>query len=122
MKLSPITSRRPSMKKKNVTWSDKEHLVIKEFLHEANELLNIFDKVTMLLGPDININNNLPNINDIEIPEFKWDPILTNSCNLLDEKLQKIQPIHITENIESLNPELLNYLNVNLNEENVQPE
>lgn len=56
-RLSPIPPRicRPDMKQ--VTWSDSQKKIVNDLMNEANSLMEMFDQVAMLLGPDIKLHN-----------------------------------------------------------------
>lgn len=57
-RLSPIPQRQPSRPNvKQVTWSDSQVKVVSDLIQEANALLEMFDQVSMLLGPDIKLHN-----------------------------------------------------------------
>lgn len=108
MRLSPVLPRRRRPNLKTVTWSDSQQRAVNELITEASALIDMFDQVSMLLGPDINLND-VKHINaDDVIPPFKYDSILTESCNLLEQKLAKLRPVKFKE-IEELSPELLKY-------------
>lgn len=56
MTLSPMVHRRTvSTKKKSVTWNDAHHKAVNDLLNEASQLIQIFDQVSMLLGPNLNL-------------------------------------------------------------------
>nr|XP_029723256.1 uncharacterized protein LOC109403871 [Aedes albopictus] len=102
MRLSPIPPRRPRPNKKTVTWSDTQHRAVSDLLHEATALVDMFDHVSMLLGPDIKLHS-IPPQEDFKLPPPKWEPLLSKSCDLLEEKLAKVR--HLT--FEDLDEELL---------------
>ncbi|EAT45981.1 AAEL002814-PA [Aedes aegypti] len=102
MRLSPIPPRRPRPNKKTVTWSDTQHRAVSDLLHEATALVDMFDHVSMLLGPDIKLHS-IPPQEDFKLPPPKWEPLLTKSCDLLEEKLAKVR--HLT--FEDLDNDLL---------------
>lgn len=56
-RLSPVPPRvfRPDMKQ--VTWSDSQKKIVNDLMNEANSLMEMFDQVAMLLGPDIKLHN-----------------------------------------------------------------
>lgn len=108
MTLSPIPIRRPRLNKKSVTWSDPHHIsAVSELITEASALVNIFDQVALILGPDIKLNK-LPPKEDYSLPSLKWDPLLTRSCDILEDKLNELRPVKLRE-IKKLSPELLQY-------------
>lgn len=91
MRLSPIPPRMKSYKKKTVTWSDSQQKSVTKLLSEASALINIFDQLSIILGPELKLkfNDSLENDSEeIKIPPSKWDPILTESCKLLQEKIK----------------------------------
>lgn len=77
-RLSPVPQRYARTTTKQVTWSDSQVkgciflrsfarkllffflsliLVVSELIHEASALIEMFDQVAMLLGPDIKLHN-----------------------------------------------------------------
>lgn len=68
-RLSPIPPRvfRPDMKQ--VTWSDSQIKIVNELMSEANALMDMFDQVAMLLGPDIKLHNVSGNFFFLEFEE-----------------------------------------------------
>uniref|UniRef100_A0AAG5CX27 Uncharacterized protein n=1 Tax=Anopheles atroparvus TaxID=41427 RepID=A0AAG5CX27_ANOAO len=96
MRLSPIPPRRPRRpNQKTVTWSDRQHRAVSKLLNEASALVDMFDHVSLLLGPDIKLHK-LPPQQEFNLPPPKWEPLLTKSCDLLEEKLAQVQ--HLTLN------------------------
>lgn len=94
MRLSPVHPRRPPRpNKKTVTWSDTQHRAVSDLLHEATALVDMFDQVSMLLGPDIKLHA-IPPQEEFKLPPPKWEPLLTKSCDLLEEKLALVR--HLT--------------------------
>lgn len=94
MHLSPVPRRVPTKnsKGKSVTWNDKE-LVVTRLLTETSALIEIFDQMAMRLGPNVELKHpTVPHIEPIVIPESKWNAMLTDSCNLLEEKLLNFRP------------------------------
>lgn len=93
MRLSPILPRTRSHKKKTVSWNDTQQEAVVNLLHEASALIDIFDQMSIILGPEVKLNN-LPEkpMETVEIPKSKWDPILTESCNSLQEKITNFKP------------------------------
>lgn len=56
MRLSPAVHRRAdSTKKKSVTWSDTHQQLLNNLLNEASNLIQLFDQVSILLGPKLNL-------------------------------------------------------------------
>lgn len=95
MRLSPIPPKpfMTSTKRKSVTWNDGNHGAVKELLSEASALIDIFDQMSMILGPEVQLNAPIMrSADDIIIPASKWDPVLTESCNSLEEKLRNFKP------------------------------
>lgn len=93
MHLSPLPARRSNVKRKSVTWSDAQHQAVTELMFEATALLEVFDNVAMLIGPDLNAP--LPQNVTFEtqkMPESKWQPILEKTSLDLDECLKHFQP------------------------------
>ncbi|XP_058452123.1 uncharacterized protein LOC131430884 isoform X2 [Malaya genurostris] len=94
MRLSPVLPRKPRPNKKTVTWSDTQHRAVSNLIHEATALVDMFDQVSMLLGPDIKLHAVKPQEEEFELPPPKWEPLLTKSCHLLQEKLEQVR--HLT--------------------------
>ncbi|XP_050069921.1 uncharacterized protein LOC126558030 [Anopheles maculipalpis] len=94
MRLSPIPPRRPrAPNQKTVTWSDRQHRAVSKLINEASALVDMFDHVSLLLGPDISLHK-LPPQQEFRLPPAKWEPLLTKSCDLLEEKLAQVR--HLT--------------------------
>lgn len=97
MRLSPITPR-PSTGngiRKSVSWDDRQHQAVSELLTEASALIDVFDQMSMILGPEVPLHSIPRESSDmLAIPPSKWDPILSESCDLLNEKLQNFKPRH----------------------------
>ncbi len=93
MHLSPLPARRPNIKRKSVTWSDAQHQAVSELMFEATALLDVFDNVAMLIGPELNVRLT-PNatFESLKLPESKWQPVLQKSSRELDECLKFFQP------------------------------
>lgn len=91
MTLSPL-QRRPksNKKKKSVTWNDRQ-LAVTKLLTEASALIDIFNEVSIMLGPEMSLNQ-IPTGESVYIPKSKWDPILTESCNDLENALTNYRP------------------------------
>ncbi|KAJ6639253.1 hypothetical protein Bhyg_11995, partial [Pseudolycoriella hygida] len=53
MHLSPIPPRKANYRSKSVTWSDAQHRAVSELMFEASALLDVFDNVALLIGPDL---------------------------------------------------------------------
>jgi hypothetical protein len=56
-RLSPIPQRIYRPDTKQVTWSDTQKKIVNDLMNEANSLLEMFDQVALLLGPDIKLSN-----------------------------------------------------------------
>lgn len=93
---------------KHVTWSDTQQRVITELVTEASALMEMFDQVSLLLGPNIRLNET-PVLDDSHMPPFKLDVLLKNSCDLLEEKINQIKPITLVDTEKLLSPEWLEY-------------
>lgn len=100
MTLSPMESRRgivdgKSAKKKSVTWNDRQ-LAVTKLINEASALIDIFNEVSCMIGPDMNlkcsINMATQNSTEPSIPESKWQPILCESCNDLQKTITNFKP------------------------------
>lgn len=100
MTLSPMENRRKSVdgkstKKKSVTWNDRQ-LAVTKLINEASALIDIFNEVSCVIGPEMNlkcsINMAAQNPMELNIPESKWQPILSESCNDLQKRLINFQP------------------------------
>lgn len=109
MRLSPVPLRHRRPHSKRVTWSDSQQKIVTNLVSEANALINIFDQVTMLLGPDLRLNPT-PKFDENPLPPFKMDSLLKTSCDVLEEKIMKIKPIQLLE-MDKLKAELEKYAN-----------
>lgn len=101
MHLSPIPARRANFKRKSVTWSDAQHQAVSELMFEASALLDVFDNVAMLIGPDLNAK--LPpkaTFETLKLPESKWQPVLEKSSKDLEECLKDFQPHVFSKSFE----------------------
>jgi hypothetical protein len=96
MRLSPIPPRVRRPNKKIVTWSDAQHKAVSKLISEANALQDIFDKVSMLLGPDIKVHD-VPDVADYKMPPSKWDALLSESCDRLEAQLNSYEPLDVRE-------------------------
>ncbi|XP_053680415.1 uncharacterized protein LOC128731330 [Anopheles nili] len=97
MRLSPVPPRRPrGPNQKTVTWSDRQHRAVSKLLTEASALVDMFDHVSLLLGPDITLHK-LPPQQEFHLPPAKWEPLLTKSCDLLEEKLAQVCNLSLSE-------------------------
>lgn len=56
-RLSPIPQKAAQVNSRQVTWSDSQIKVVSDLIKEANALMNMFDQVAMLLGPDVKLHN-----------------------------------------------------------------
>lgn len=92
MRLSPLPPKRATIKKKTVSWSDTQERAVTELISEASALMDAFDEVSMLLGPNLQLNDTINVTETAALPESKWDPILTQSCQTLAEELKKFKP------------------------------
>ncbi|XP_052866510.1 uncharacterized protein LOC128272686 [Anopheles cruzii] len=101
MRLSPIPPRRPrAPNQKTVTWSDRQHRAVSKLLTEASALVDMFDHVSLLLGPDIELHK-LPPQQEFSLPPPKWEPLLAKSCDLLEEKLAQVRHLSVGDFDES---------------------
>ncbi|XP_050083897.1 uncharacterized protein LOC126570292 [Anopheles aquasalis] len=97
MRLSPIPPRRPrAPNQKTVTWSDRQHRAVSRLLDEASALVDMFDHVSLLLGPDIELHK-LPPQQEFSLPPPKWEPLLVKSCDLLEEKLAQVRHLSLSD-------------------------
>lgn len=105
MTLSPMSERpKKSLKKKSVTWNDRQ-LAVTRLLNEASALIDIFDEMSMILGPEVKLNQTpCSESNAVTIPESKLNLILSESCDALQEKLINFKPNHHLDSIQILAP------------------
>ncbi|XP_053658204.1 uncharacterized protein LOC128707277 [Anopheles marshallii] len=97
MRLSPVPPRRPrAPNQKTVTWSDRQHRAVSKLINEASALVDMFDHVSLLLGPDITLHK-LPPQQEFHLPPAKWEPLLTKSCDLLEEKLAQVRHLSLSD-------------------------
>lgn len=96
MTLTPV-EKRPSnsMKKKSVTWNERQ-LAVTKLINEASALIDIFNEVSIMIGPEMNLKLPKDEINpsSLSIPKSKWEPILSESCSDLQETLTNFKPRH----------------------------
>jgi hypothetical protein len=98
MRLLPVPPRIRRPNKKIVSWSDAQHKAVSKLITEANALQKMFDKVSMLLGPDITVQDiPEPKAEDYKLPPSKWDAMLTESCDRLEEQLKSFTPLSLEE-------------------------
>lgn len=94
MTLSPLQKRSKykTKNKKNVTWNDHQ-LAVNTLINEASALIDIFNEVSLMIGPEIQLNNtSLIHEKNVDIPKSQWQPILFESCKHLEESLANFQP------------------------------
>lgn len=90
MTLAPVHKRIGfSKKRKSVTWRDRQHAII-ELLNETSTLIDIFAEVSIMLGPQIELNP-IPQLDSIEIKDSEWEPKLSDSCDILEKSLFNFQ-------------------------------
>uniref|UniRef100_A0A1Q3FSL8 Uncharacterized protein n=1 Tax=Culex tarsalis TaxID=7177 RepID=A0A1Q3FSL8_CULTA len=123
MRLSPVPPRKPrAPNKKTVTWSDTQHRAVSELLQEATALVDMFDQVSMLLGPDIKLHAIPPPSQDeFQLPPPKWEPLLVKSCDLLEEKLARVRHLNFDDLDDLMQPVELRHTNNNNNNGRTQP-
>lgn len=92
-RLSPIPMRERRPNKKEVTWSDSQVRVVSDLINEANALMDMFDQVAMLLGPDIKLHN-VSDVEDFVLPPSKHNEELTKTCEKIEKNLQKLDNLH----------------------------
>lgn len=93
MTLSPLHKRIGfSKKKKSVTWNDRQN-AITELLNETSALIEIFHEVSIMIGPQIELNP-LPQLDYIDIKDSEWEPILSDSCEVLQKSLFNFESKH----------------------------
>ena len=97
-RLSPVPPRHHRPNLKQVTWSDSQLKVVSDLIEEANLLMEMFDQVAMLLGPDIKLHN-VSEVEDFVMPPSKYNTELSHSCDKIEESLRKLQGVQHTEKI-----------------------
>lgn len=97
-RLSPVPPRHHRHNLKQVTWSDSQIKVVSGLIEEANLLMEMFDQVAMLLGPDIKLHN-VSEVEDFVMPPSKYNKELSHSCDKIEESLRKLQGVQYTEKI-----------------------
>lgn len=111
MTLSPMENRRKGVndngtKKKSVTWNDRQ-LAVTKLINEASALIEIFNDVSCMIGSDMNlkctINAAAQKPKELHIPESKWEPILNDSCNSLQNTLTNFAPNNHLSSAQLLN-------------------
>lgn len=106
-RLSPVPERRSLPK---VTWSDSQVKIVNDLMNEANALMDMFDQVAMLLGPDIKLHKIsgwsfdklffrsqiylfFSDIEEFSLPPSKYSEEMSKSCEKLEESLKRLQNI-----------------------------
>lgn len=56
-RLAPTTQQHAYPSYQNVTWTDSQVKIVSSLIYESNALLEMFDQVSLLLGPDIKLHN-----------------------------------------------------------------
>jgi hypothetical protein len=106
-RLSPVPER---ISRPKVTWSDSQIKIVNDLMSEATALMDMFDQVAMLLGPDIKLHkisgqlfghsdaiNTKMNffyfidVEEFELPPSKYNDELTKSCEKLEASLKRLQ-------------------------------
>lgn len=109
MTLSPMENRRKTLNKKvatkkSVTWNDRQ-LAVTKLINEASALIDIFNEVSCMIGPNMNcaMNSQPQNPTELIIPESKWQPILNESCDDLQKTLTHFKLNNYLTSSELLN-------------------
>lgn len=92
-RLSPIPVRERRPGKKEVTWSDTQVKVVSELMSEANALMEMFDQVAMLLGPDVKLHN-VSDVEEFVMPPSTYKEQLNQTCGRIEENLQRVEKLH----------------------------
>jgi hypothetical protein len=92
-RLSPIPTRERRPNKKEVSWSGEQVKVVSDLISEANALMDIFDQVAMLLGPDIKLHK-VSDVEEFVLPPSKYNEELNKSCEKIEKNLQKLDNLH----------------------------
>lgn len=101
MTLSPVHKRIGfSKKRKSVTWRDRQN-AITELLNETSALIDIFYEVSIMVGPQNQLNP-ISQIDSIEIKDSKWQPILSDSCEVLQKSLFNFESKHYNNSTKVL--------------------
>lgn len=72
----------------------KHQMAVNGLMNEAAILLDVFNGVSLALGPDVKLNN-IDAINDrvaLHVPRSKWQSILSESCRDLQRCLTNFKP------------------------------
>lgn len=69
-------------------------MAVNNLVNEATVLLDVFNDVSLALGPDVKLNNiaMINNRVDFAMPISKWQPILSQSCRDLEKCLTSFKP------------------------------
>lgn len=109
MTLSPIPLRRNvATKKKSVTWSDTHQKAVDDLLKEAANLIEIFDQVSIVLGPKLQKMVS-PNLELTPPHESALQQIARQDAKLLADKLGTCQP-RVFGEFKKLGPEFQQYI------------
>lgn len=75
---------------------------------QVSELFDIFEEISVLLGPDLRFIKDIPATVDIEVPPLKCSLVIKKSRENLSEKLDKIKSLSLDVDM-SLSEDLLRY-------------
>lgn len=89
MKLAPAPSH--YRKDRTLTWNTSQNCAIEDLVSQVSNLFDIFDDISILLGPDLRFITDLPTMVDVEIPQLKCSFVIKKSRENLSEKLSKIK-------------------------------
>lgn len=84
--------KRKSTKTKSVTWNESQ-LAVTQLLNDTSALIDIFDELSMVLGPECTLNHpRNPVLETIDVPPSKLAPIVKESCASLERCLSLCKP------------------------------
>ncbi|CRL07426.1 CLUMA_CG020396, isoform A [Clunio marinus] len=101
-RLSPLPSRHQQSNVNQVIWNDSQVRIVSDLIQEAKALMDMFDQVAMLLGPDIKLHY-VSEVEDFELPPSKYSGEMMKTCEKLEASLKHLQNIKESGRTEILN-------------------
>ncbi|GAB0097695.1 hypothetical protein DMENIID0001_133610 [Sergentomyia squamirostris] len=111
MQLAPILPQhhRKDSLKSTPGWTASQTRAVADILSQVSELFDLFDDISILLGPDLRFIRDLPMGGvDMQVPQLKCGLVIKKSRENLSEKLSKIKLIPLDSD-KSLSEEFLKY-------------
>ena len=105
MTLSATNYKKSNLKiPKSLVWTEAQQSAINILINEANALLDVFEEMSMVLGPDLLLND-VPERDHTEIKFLSkyWSPILDSSRLLIEKKISLLKNPEIRK-VQKINP------------------